>query len=172
MSDTSTHHGFNERLSALRPTSPPPDVRSERSQGSRIRIELLLGVVLVGCGLIAALYMTGRPATPSAPVDSVVVPPVDAPVVPAVGEVLVPVAVKEGRFPPSLAAGDVVRVIVTPSLDGFGDLRALTERTVVHSISSPSDLGTEWVVTLLGTESVLAAVAGSGPVHLGVVGAP
>jgi len=48
MSDTSTHHGFNERLSALRPTSPPPDARSERSQGSRIPIELSLGILTKG----------------------------------------------------------------------------------------------------------------------------
>ena len=171
MSETSTSHGFNERLSALRPSPSSPDPRSDRQQVSRIRIELLLGVVLVGCGLIAAVFLSGGKPAPLAPIDTAAMPVVAALPVPAAGEVLVPVAVKEGRFPPSLAPGDVVRVIVTPSLDGFGDLRALTERTVVHSISSPSDLGTEWVVTLVGTESVLAAVAGSGPVHLGIVGA-
>jgi hypothetical protein len=169
MPETSTNHGFNERLSALRPSPMSPDPRSDRGQGSRVRIELLLGVVLVGCGLIAAVFLSGGKPAPLAPIDTTAV--VAAPPVPAAGEMLVAVAVKEGRFPPSLAPGDVVRVIVTPSLDGFGDLRALTERTVVHSISSPSDLGTEWVVTLVGTESVLAAVAGSGPVHLGIVGA-
>jgi len=170
MSETSTSHGFNERLSALRPPSSSSDMRGDRTQGSRVRIELLLGIVLVGFGLIAAVFFSGKSAGPVAPLDSVAVA-IGSPPAPAAGEVLVPVAVKEGRFPPSLAPGDVVRIIVTPSLDGFGDLRALTERTVVHSISSPSDLGTEWVVTLVGTESVLAAIAGSGPVHLGIVGA-
>ncbi len=169
MSETSTSHGFNERLSALRPPSSSSDMRGDRTQGSRVRIELLLGIVLVGFGLIAAVFFSGKSAGPVAPLDSVAA--IASPPAPAAGEVLVPVAVKEGRFPPSLAPGDVVRIIVTPSLDGFGDLRALTERTVVHSISSPSDLGTEWVVTLVGTESVLAAIAGSGPVHLGIVGA-
>lgn len=171
MSETSTSHGFNERLSALRPPPRSSDPRSDRGQESRVRIELVLGVVLVGCGVVAALFFSRGTSAPLAPLDTVAMTVAVAPPVPAVGEVLVPVAVKEGRFPPSLAPGDVVRVVVTPSLDGFGDLRALTERTVVHSISSPSDLGTEWVVTLVGTESVLAAVAGSGPVHLGIVGA-
>lgn len=170
MSETSTGYGMNDRLASLRQGASPADARQVPRADSRMRIEVLLGIVLIGCGLIAALFLTrgtSTPLEPAAPDEVVATTLVPSPVA---GEMLVPIAVKEGNFPPSLDVGDLVRVIVTPSIDGFGDLRALPERTVVHSIDSPSDLGTDWIITLVGNENVLAAVAGSGPVRLGIIG--
>ena len=78
-------------------------------------------------------------------------------------------AVEPGNFPPSLAIGDTVRVVVTPSNDGSGSVRNLKETTVVESVMPPAEMGTQFVVTVRAPESLATAIAASGPLHLSIV---
>ena len=86
------------------------------------------------------------------------------------GEALVAVAVETGNFPPSLTVGDVVRVIVTPNSTGVGEVHGLTDTTIVHSVSPPSDIGSQFVVTLRAPATAATAIAASGPIHLAIIG--
>ena len=177
MSDTSG--GFNvggsaDRLSAMRAPATavqPPSRGSNRG----LRIEFVLGILLILGGIAVALYVRGAPTT--APMTSVVMNPspesgaeTHGTVTLLAGEVAAAFAVEDGNYPPSLRVGDVVRIVVTPGNDGAGEVRSLLERTVVMSIDEPSDAGTKRVVTVRGPESIVTALASSGPVHVAVLG--
>ena len=169
-SNNSGAPGIAERLSVLR--APQPGTASNRASApKRMRLEVLIGVVVVLAGVTMALFLsgensspvgTGEPATSSPEVD------IQNSRLMA-GEAFIAIAVEPGNFPPSLVVGDTVRVVVTPSNDGSGSVRNLKETTVVQSVTPPAEMGTQFVVTVRAPESLATAIAASGPLHLSIV---
>ena len=169
-SNNSGAPGIAERLSVLR--APQPGTAPNRASApKRMRLEVLIGVVVVLAGVTMALFLsggnsspvgTGEPATSSPEVD------VQNSRLMA-GEAFIAIAVEPGNFPPSLVVGDTVRVVVTPSNDGSGSVRNLKETTVVQSVTPPAEIGTQFVVTVRAPESLATAIAASGPLHLSIV---
>ena len=173
MSEASSNFGtpgIAERLSVLRTPQPgtaPPLTNTPK----RMRLEVLIGVVVVLAGITMALFLSGGSSSPAIGGE----PATSSPKVDAqdsrlmAGEALIAIAVDPGNFPPSLLVGDTVRVVVTPSNDGTGSVRSLKEMTVVQSVTPPAEMGTQFVVTVRAPESLATAIAASGPLHLSIV---
>jgi len=173
MSEASSNFGapgIAERLSVLRTPQPgtaPPLTNTPK----RMRLEVLIGVVVVLAGITMALFLSGGSSSPAIGGE----PATSSPKVDAqdsrlmAGEALIAIAVDPGNFPPSLLVGDTVRVVVTPSNDGSGSVRSLKETTVVQSVTPPAEMGTQFVVTVRAPESLATAIAASGPLHLSIV---
>jgi len=162
--------GIAERLSVLR-TPQPGTAPLKTNTPKRMRLEVLIGIVVVLAGITMALFLKnggsspaigGGPGTSSPKVDVQ-----DSRLM--AGEAFIAIAVDPGNFPPSLLVGDTVRVVVTPSNDGSGSVRSLKEITVVQSVTPPADMGTQFVVTVRAPESLATAIAASGPLHLSIV---
>jgi hypothetical protein len=85
--------------------------------------------------------------------------------------VLVSVPVELGNFPPMLAAGDDVNVIVSPdaTIVDAAPPRIVAERLRVWAVDQEVDGAETTVVTLVGDSEVALAIAGAGSVHLGLV---
>ena len=86
------------------------------------------------------------------------------------GEANIAFAVEQGNFPPLLEPGDVIRVVVTPGSNGVGEYRVVEDEVVVVEISESTDVSTDVVFTVRGSESLLKVIAASGPVHVAHVG--
>ena len=162
--------GIAERLSVLR-TQQPGTAPLKTNAPKRMRLEVLIGVVVVIAGITMALFLGGGSSSPVIGGESATSSPkVDAQNSRLMaGEALIAIAVEPGNFPPSLFVGDTVRVVVTPSNDGSGSVRSLKEITVVQSVTPPADMGTQFVVTLRAPESIATAIAASGPLHLSII---
>ena len=162
--------GIAERLSVLR-TPQPGQAPLKTDAPKRMRLEALIGVVVVIAGITMALFLSGGSSSPVIGGESATSSPkVDAQNSRLMaGEALIAIAVEPGNFPPSLFVGDTVRVVVTPSNDGSGSVRSLKEITVVQSVTPPADMGTQFVVTLRAPESIATAIAASGPLHLSII---
>lgn len=166
--------GSSDRLQAMR---APARTASGAAQTARqtMRIELLIGVVLILGGIAFALYV-GRGPDTAAVTDvpgaaaTIPSPSESSGSVLLAGEVAVAFAVDEGNYPPSLKQGDVVRLVVTPNLDGSGEVRGLTEKTIVMAVDSSPDNGNKTVVTVRVPESLATTIAGSGPIHVAILG--
>ena len=173
MSEASSNFGapgIAERLSVLRtPQSGTAPLKTNTPK--RMRLEVLIGVVVVLAGITLALFLSGSGSSPAIGGESATSSPkVDVPNSRLMaGEAFIAIAVDPGNFPPSLLVGDTVRVVVTPSNDGSGSVRGLKEKTVVQSVMPPSDMGTQFVVTVRAPESLATAIAASGPLHLSIV---
>ena len=169
-SNNSGVQGIAERLSVLR-TPQPGTAPNRASTPKRMRLEVLIGVVVVLAGITMAIFLSGgnsSPVGPGEPVQSS--PEVDIQNSRLMaGEAFIAIAVDSGNFPPSLVAGDTVRVVVTPSNDGNGSVRNLKETTVVQSVMPLADMGTQFVITVRAPESLATAIAASGPLHLSIV---
>ena len=85
--------------------------------------------------------------------------------------VLVSVPVEMGNFPPMLAAGDDVNVIVSPdaTIVDAAPPRIVAERLRVWAVDQEVDGAETTVVTLVGDSEVALAIAGAGSVYLGLV---
>ena len=169
-SNNSGAPGIAERLSVLR--APQPGTAPNRVLApKRMRLEVLIGVVVVLAGITMALFLGGGNSSPVDPGEPVTSSP-EAEVQNSrlmAGEAFIAIAVEPGNFPPSLVIGDTVRVVVTPSNDGSGSVRNLKETTVVESVMPPAEMGTQFVVTVRAPESLATAIAASGPLHLSIV---
>ena len=162
--------GIAERLSVLRtPQSGTAPLKA--STPKRMRLEVLIGVVVVLAGITMALFLSGESASPATEGKPAISSPKTDPQISRLmaGEAFVAIAIEHGNFPPSLVVGDTVRVVVTPSNDGSGSVRSLKETIVVQSVTPPADMGTQFVVTVRAPESLAAAIAASGPLHLSIV---
>jgi hypothetical protein len=173
MSEASSNFGapgIAERLSVLR-TPQPGTAPLKTNTPKRMRLEVLIGVVVVLAGITMALFLSGGGSSPAIGGE----PATSSPKVDAqdsrlmAGEAFIAIAVDPGNFPPSLLVGDTVRVVVTPSNDGSGSVRSLKELTVVQSVTPPAEMGTQFVVTVRAPESLATAIAASGPLHLSIV---
>jgi hypothetical protein len=169
-SNNSGAPGIAERLSVLR--APQTGTAPSRALApKRMRLEVLIGVVVVLAGVTLALFLSGGNSSPVGPGE----PATSSPEVAApnsrlmAGEAFIAIAVDPGNFPPSLLVGDTVRVVVTPSNDGNGSVRSLKELTVVQTVTPPADMGTQFVVTVRAPESLATAIAASGAIHLSIV---
>ena len=162
--------GIAERLSVLR-TPQPGTAPLKANTPKRMRLEVLIGVVVVLAGITMALFLRGGSSSPVIGGE----PATSSPKVDVqnsglmAGEAFIAIAIEPGNFPPSLLVGDTVRVVVTPSNDGSGSVHSLKEITVVQSVTPPADMGTQFVVTVRAPESLATAVAASGPLHLSIV---
>jgi hypothetical protein len=88
----------------------------------------------------------------------------------AEGEALIASAMEQGTFPPSMSPGDVVEIVITPSLtDLEGKVERLDQTAVVFSVMPSSDFNTKTIVTLRAQSTVAERIAASGPVHLAIV---
>ena len=173
MSEASSNFGapgIAERLSVLR-TPQPGTAPLKTNTPKRMRLEVLIGVVVVLAGITLALFLSGSGSSPAIGGESATSSPkVDVPNSRLMaGEAFIAIAVDPGNFPPSLLVGDTVRVVVTPSNDGSGSVRGLKEITVVQSVTPPAGMGTQFVVTVRAPESLATAIAASGPLHLSIV---
>jgi hypothetical protein len=162
--------GIAERLSALRTAQSSPITGGQR-QPKRIRTELLIGFIVILAGVTMAIFLRGGKGSvivnETVQTKQTTITTDESRLM--AGEALVAVAIDVGNFPPSLAPGDTVRVVVTPSNDGSGTVHSLKEITVVQSVSAPSDMNNQFVVTMRSEESLATAIAGSGPVHLSII---
>ena len=162
--------GIAERLSVLR-TPQPGTAPLKTNTPKRMRLEVLIGVVVVLAGITMALFLSGGSSSPAMGGE----PSTSSPKVDVqdsrlmAGEAFIAIAVDPGNFPPSLLVGDTVRVVVTPGNDGSGSVRSLKELTIVQSVTPPAEMGTQFVVTVRAPESLATAVAASGPLHLSIV---
>jgi hypothetical protein len=173
MSEASSNFGapgIAERLSVLR-TPQPGAAPLKTNTPKRMRLEVLIGVIVVLAGITMALFLSGGSSSPAIGGE----PATSSPKTEAqdsrlmAGEALIAIAIDPGNFPPSLLVGNTVRVVVTPSNDGSGSVRSLKETTVVQSVTPPSEMGTQFVVTVRAPESLATAIAASGPLHLSIV---
>lgn len=161
-----------DRLAGLR----APRAETGSSKKSPVRIELLVGMVLVAGGVLVALSM-GRDDSPTATVEQTIVEAVaDEVGVPVedtgllADETEVALALDAGQFPPDLSPGDRVMVTVVPDFDTGGEVRSLESTPVVVAVTRPDDMTGRWVVTLRANRAVPKVVAGSKSVILSVVG--
>ena len=173
MSEASSNFGapgIAERLSVLR-TPQPGTAPLKTNTPKRMRLEVLIGIVVVLAGITMALFLSGGGSSPAIGGETETSSPkVDAQDSRLMaGEAFIAIAVDPGKFPPSLLVGNTVRVVVTPSNDGSGSVRSLKEITVVQSVTPPADMGTQFVVTVRAPESLATAIAASGPLHLSIV---
>lgn len=155
-----------DRLSALRQN---PLTQLSTTSPRKIRIELLLGVGGFFV-LIAVLFLLfGYKGTGVAPSTSVAAEAEQVVGQLKNGEAFTAIALEEGTFPPKVEKGDQVRIVVTPNADGSGTTHALGETTIVESLSSTSEVGGRYVMTVRGPESVALAIAASGDIHISIV---
>ena len=89
-----------------------------------------------------------------------------------VGEALTSAAVDVGDFPPALADGDRVQVVVAPDITSGGALPpALYGQIVtVWSIVQPDNSLSAAVITMRGPVDLALAIAGAGKVHVALLG--
>ena len=155
-----------DRLNALRQSS-----LSQLSTTSprKIRIELLLGVGGFFV-LIAVLFLLfGGKGNGIAPSTSVAAEAEQVAGQLKNGEAFMAIALEVGTFPPRVEKGDQVRIVVTPNTDGSGSTHALGETTIVESLTSTSEVGGRYVMTVRGPESAALAIAASGAIHISIV---
>lgn len=169
-------HGFGlpgpqERLASLR-SQKDEQIRPRRTQRT-VRIEVLVGIVVIVFGVVLALNaLIGRRGV----IQQLQDPTSSQPVQIATeddglldGEGLMAIAVDEGDFPPALRPGDVVRVVLTPGSDGQGGVREVNQPLTVKSVDATSEVSGKTVVTVLGPADTAIGIASSGPIHLTIV---
>lgn len=164
--------GPQERLASLRTHKDEP-VRARRTQRT-VRVEVLVGVVVVVLGIAVALNaLTGRRDVVQSVQDPLSSQPVQA--TPQDGrlldgEGLIAIAVDEGDFPPEIRPGDSVRVVLTPGSDGQGGFREMGQPLTVKSVDPIGETSGKTVVTVIGPSESAVSIASSGSIHLTIVG--
>lgn len=134
--------------------------------------EVLMGVIVILLGILLLGFLILQPdknqtviGTPATPTEST---PSSSPQL-LQGEAFVALLVEPGHFPLGLTIGDVVRIAVTPGIDGNGETRLLPDEAVVTEISPSSDTQMETVITVRAPQTVLIDVASSGSLHVAKV---
>lgn len=159
----------NERLNAIR---QPAEAMSDERRLSLRRNEVLMGSAVVLVGVLLVLFVVFRPnknqivigeQTPQPQSSVSSIPQLLA------DEALIALSVEAGHFPPQLQIGDVVRIAVTPGIDGATETRVLPEEAVVSDISTTQDSFAGAVITVRAPQNVLANVAASGAIHVAKV---
>ena len=156
-----------DRLSALR--RPAPSAPSVAAVLPR-RVIVMIAVAITVLVLAIVFYFTQEPTQPlSATEVAVTAPPVAVPDTLLDGESYVAIAADVGTFPPSLSAGDTVRVVVVPSFDSGQVTRSLEETAMIRQVSPPTEFVSTFVITVRAPLSVAIAIADAQKVHLAVV---
>lgn len=166
LTDESPRGGAHDRLGALRST-PPAEPR-------RIRIEVLIGVLLVAAGIVAVLVLRGGGEVPvvepgmQTPVESTM-PSSAGSTVLLEDDALVALALEAGEFPPDLSPGDSVMVTVLPDGDLGAEPRSLESEPTVVSVDRPTDGDTRWIIVVRAKKSLPRALISSRDVVLSIV---
>lgn len=157
----------HDRLSALRrPATATSSVTPVLPRRFLAMIAAAIAVVFIA---IVFLF-TRQPTQPSSLSEVVVtVPPVAVPDTLLDGESYVAIAADVGTFPPSLSAGDTVRVVVVPSFDSGQVTRSLEEKAMIRHVSPPAEFANTYVITVRAPLSVAVAIADAQKVHLAVI---
>lgn len=156
-----------DRLSALR--RPAPSAPSVAAVLPR-RVIVMIAVAITVLLLAIVFYFTQESTQPlSATEVAVTAPPVVVPDTLLDGESYVAIAADVGTFPPSLSAGDTVRVVVVPSFDSGQVTRSLEETAMIRHVSPPAEFANTFVITVRAPLSVAIAIADAQKVHLAVV---
>lgn len=136
----------------------------------RRRQELLLGLVLILGGVLGALTMFAR--EPGDVLDERTEAPDAEPVDgPPPGLALSAVTLRPGTYPPSLAAGAVVRLLAVGGVDPLdASVRAFLGDVVVESVRTLDDGSGDAIVTFVATESLGDFIAAAGAIRLTIVG--
>lgn len=162
----------DERLQSIRQPQPSLSV-APMSSHKKWRSEILLGAaVLILLVCVGFLFLRQSPAAieganPSMTSTATVAPQTVDGLLD--GEALIGVNLEVGNFPMELAEGDIVRVVVTPSLSDSAEARELAPTVKVASIEAIGEFTGRYTATLLGAREVATAIAMSGPVHLAIV---
>jgi len=159
-----------DRLAALRGAAGTG--RTGESTGPRQRMarELVLGVTLLLLGaVIVMVFVSGR--TGSTPTVDAVASPDPGPQTTSLapGVALVPALVESGSYPPDLAAGDAVIVVVTPESGDERPARVLDHEITVAGMSPADSLSGGAVITLAGPEVLARDIADARRVHISVI---
>ena len=166
LTDESPRGGAHDRLGALRST-PPVEPR-------RIRVEILVGVLLVAAGVVLVLVLRGGGEAPvgepgaQAPVMSTLPASAESSVL-LEDDALVALALEAGEFPPGLSPGDSVMVTVLPDGDLDAEPRSLESEPIVVSVDRPSDGDTRWIVVVRAKRGLPRALISSRDVVLSIV---
>ena len=158
-----------DRLNAFR---QPAGAQSTARRIALGKNEVLMGVVVVLVGILLLGFLVFQPDKNQTVIGSDVVSQVVAPSsTPQLleGEAFVALAVEPGRYPPQLAVGDVVRIAVTPGIDGNGETRLLPDDVVVTDVAASGDSQMETVITVRAPQKVLVDIAASGTLHVAKV---
>ena len=159
----------NERLNAFR---QPSDASSDDRRLSLPRNEVLMGSAIVLVGVLLILFVVFRPNKNQVVTgEQISQSQIAVSSIPQLlaDEALIALSVEAGHFPPQLEIGDVVRIAVTPGIDGASETRVLPEEAVVSDISTTQDAFTGAVITVRAPQNVLANVASSGAIHVAKV---
>jgi len=164
LAEESTRSGAQDRLGALR-AAPPPEQR-------KVRIEILVGVLLLAVGIVMVLTLRGSRAeqlvTPPAQVQAES-PDASGEQILLADEALVALALEAGEFPPNLAPGDTVMVTFRSDDDIAVETRSLESEPTVVSVQGPADGGLHWIVVVRAKKSLPKAVISARDVSLSIV---
>jgi hypothetical protein len=144
---------------------------SVRALGRR---QLVFGVFLVLSGLAFALaYAWHTSTTKVVTTQSEAIAPTEArDLTKSIqsGHVISSMALELGAYPPDLAVGDTVMVVVTPIADSNAPTHALNGNAVVKDVSHPIDGSNKVVVSVDISSSVAVELASADSVHLSIIG--
>ena len=169
LAEESARNGAHDRLGALRATP----AAAQR----KVRIEVLVGVLLLAVGMVMMLTLRGgrsnQPAVPSIQMPTGQDPSgesaaLSVPMLLA-DEALVPLALEAGDFPPDLASGDAVMVTVRSDDEISGETRSLENTPTVVSVQSPTDGDVRWIIVVKAKKSLPRAIISARDVTLSVV---
>jgi hypothetical protein len=79
-------------------------------------------------------------------------------------------ALEMGTYPPDLAIGDTVMIVVTPTTDSNATVHALAGTAIVEGVSRPVEGSTKVVVSVDVPSSLAVDLAGADAIHLFLVG--
>ena len=166
--------GAEDRLAALRQpkrADQQQKVNPQRAARFVLSREVVLGVILLLIGAVVAVMMVGgnSPVTTTADPAVTSVPSQAGSTELTRGQAYFAALVQPGAYPPGIAAGDSVVVVVTPQSSSDGSTRMLQDVVHVVDVESPEEATAGVVVTLLGPELVVRDIADSGSVHLAIV---
>jgi hypothetical protein len=157
----------HDRLAALR--QPATKNHAEPVSYSR-RMMMASAAGLIAVVFFGAVYFIQRQAPVGEGVPmAVVAPQVVTPEVLLDGESYLAIAAQVGTFPPSLSAGDTVRVVVVPRFDDNDVTRTLDDNVVIRHIEPPTEFGNTAVITVRAPLTVATAIASAEKIHLAVI---
>jgi hypothetical protein len=157
----------HDRLAALR----PPATKNYAESVSYSRRMIMAGAAgVIAVVFFGVVYLIQRQAPVVEGVPIAVVAPLDvAPEVLLEGESYLAIAAQVGTFPPSLSAGDTVRVVVVPRFDDNDVTRTLDDNVVIRRIEPPAEFGNTAVITVRAPLTVATAIASAEKIYLAVI---
>lgn len=161
-----------DRLAALRVGSTSTMAPTRPLLQLRLLIITAATVLFALVGLVLVKVNAGESSSPVAGAEVPARPAPDTQPELLAGEAVMAFPVKKGYYPSTIAAGDVIRMVVTPGTDGSGTTRFLDETVVVVDIEETSDLSSDVVLTVRGRQEILESLSASGPVHVALVRIP